>query len=78
MCTTAVSTTPVAKNGTLSDCWLEEKNYLYVGSTTERCFKKIKKYLIEDFLICEYLREFSKKFANGPNGILWGWGETDS
>jgi hypothetical protein len=28
-------------------------------------------------LSCEYLREFSKKIRNGPNGILWGWGETD-
>jgi hypothetical protein len=26
----------------------------------------------------EYLREFLKKIRNGLNGILWGWGETDS
>jgi hypothetical protein len=25
----------------------------------------------------ECLREFSRKIWNGPNGILWGWGETD-
>jgi hypothetical protein len=29
-------------------------------------------------LMCEYLREFFEKIRNGPNGILWGWGETDS
>jgi hypothetical protein len=29
-------------------------------------------------LICEYLGEFSKKIWKGLNGILWGWGETDS
>ncbi len=29
-------------------------------------------------LSCECLREFSKKNRNGLNGILWGWGETDS
>ncbi len=29
-------------------------------------------------LACEYLREFSKKIQNGPNVILWGFGETDS
>ncbi len=29
-------------------------------------------------LSCEYLREFSKKIRNGPNGILRGLGETDS
>ncbi len=29
-------------------------------------------------LSCEYLREFSKKIRNSSNGILWGWGETDS
>ncbi len=29
-------------------------------------------------LTCEYLREFSKKFRNGPNEILWGLGKTDS
>jgi hypothetical protein len=29
-------------------------------------------------LICECLREFSKKIRNGPNGILWDWEETDS
>jgi hypothetical protein len=27
-------------------------------------------------LTSEYIR--SKKILNGPNGILWGWGETDS
>jgi hypothetical protein len=30
-----------------------------------------------DTLTCEYLGEFSK-IRNGPNGIIWGWGETES
>jgi len=25
-----------------------------------------------------YPRILEKKFEKGPNGILWGWGETDS
>jgi hypothetical protein len=29
-------------------------------------------------LSCEYLREFSKKIRNNPDGILRGLGETDS
>ncbi len=29
-------------------------------------------------LTCKYLRKVLKKFENGHNGILWGWGETDS
>ncbi len=28
-------------------------------------------------LTCKYLCKFFKKMWNGPNGILWGWGETD-
>jgi hypothetical protein len=26
-------------------------------------------------LSCEYLREFSKKIRNGPNGVLRAWGK---
>jgi hypothetical protein len=65
---------------------LKAKMYICVNSTIQRCPNKIIKiFLIEDFLIfsfflstlsCEYLRIF-KKIRNGPNGILWGWGETD-
>jgi hypothetical protein len=29
-------------------------------------------------LTCDYIREFLKKIWNGPNGILWGRGETDT
>ncbi len=29
-------------------------------------------------LTCEYLREFFEKNWDGPNRMLWGWGETDS
>jgi hypothetical protein len=52
--------------------------------------KLLKFFWLKIFLIChrcqrhrwstlsrEYFREFSKKIRNGPNGILWGWGETD-
>ena len=71
---------------------LKAKIYLYVNSTSQRCPNNITKiFLIEDFfhlpavsrhwwctLSCEYLREFSKKNQNGPNGIFRGLGETDS
>ncbi len=70
---------------------LKAKMYICVTSTIQRCPNKIINiFLIEDFfichrcrwhrwstLICEYLREFFEKIRNGPNGILWGWGETD-
>jgi hypothetical protein len=67
-------------------------NYIYVNSTIQRCPNKIIKiFLIEDFFhlppvsatqvvnlelwISPWILE---KIWNGPNGILWGWGETDS
>ncbi len=67
----------------------KKKIYLYAYSTTQRCPKEIIKiFLIEDFfhlppvswhqwqtLSCEYLREFSKKNQNGPNGIIRGSGD---
>ncbi len=65
---------------------LKAKIYKYVNSTIQRCPNKIIKFfLIEDFFLfatgvgpastlsCEYLRVFSKKIRNGPNGR-----ETDS
>jgi hypothetical protein len=71
---------------------LKAKIYLYVNSTIQRCPNKIIKiFLILDFL---YLPPVSttlvvnlklqisprifEKIRNGPNGILWGRGETDS
>jgi hypothetical protein len=73
---------------------LKAKIYLYVNSTIHRCPNKIIKiFLVEDFLdlppvsvsltpvvnleLCISPRIF-EKIRNGPNGILWGWGETDS
>ncbi len=46
--------TPVANNGNTirlltPESELEEKNYLYVDSTIQRCKKKCKHFLIEDF-----------------------------
>ncbi len=64
---------------------------IYVNSTIQRCPNKIIKiFLIEDFFHLPpvsltpvvnleqriYPRIF-EKIRNGPNGILWGWGETD-
>jgi hypothetical protein len=71
---------------------LEGKNvYICVNSTIQRCPNKIIKiFLIEDFshlppvsttpVVNLELRISSRNFEkirNGPNGILWGWGETD-
>jgi hypothetical protein len=71
---------------------LKAKIYLYVNSTVHRCPNKIiKNFLIEDFLdlppvsttpvVNLELRispRIFEKIRNGPNRILWGWGETDS
>jgi hypothetical protein len=71
---------------------LEAKIYIYVNSTIQRCSNKfIKTFLIEDFfhlppvsatpVVNFELRISSRlleKIRNGPNGIIWGWGETDS
>jgi hypothetical protein len=68
---------------------LKAKIYIYVNSTIQRCPNKILKiFLIEDFfhLLFRHLVNLElrisprifEKFRNGPNGILWGWGETDS
>ena len=70
---------------------LKAKIYIYVNSTIQRCPNKIIKiFLIEDFfhlppvsatpLVNLELRispRLLEKIRNGPNGILWGWGETD-
>jgi hypothetical protein len=71
---------------------LKAKIYIYVSSTTQRWPNKIIKiFLIEDFFhlppvsltpvanleLRISLRIFGK-ILNGLNGILWGWGETDS
>ncbi len=70
---------------------LEGKN-LHVSSTTQRWPNKIIKiFLIEDFfhlplvsltpvanLELRISQRIFEKIRNGPNGILWGWGETDS
>jgi hypothetical protein len=70
---------------------LEEKNYLYVNSTTQRCPKEIiKNFLIEDFFYLPpvsmtpmvhielriSLRNF-KKSCDDPTGLIRGLGETD-
>jgi hypothetical protein len=70
---------------------LKKKNYLYANSTTQRCPKEIKKFLIEDFfhllplsltpvanLELRISPRISEKIRNGPNGIIRGLGETDS
>jgi hypothetical protein len=70
---------------------LKAKMYICVNSPIQRCPKKIIKiFLIEDFshlppvsttLVVNLELGISprifKKFRNGSNGILWGWGETD-
>jgi hypothetical protein len=62
---------------------LKEKNYPYVYSTTQRCKKTIKTFLIEDFFhfllvsttpVVEQLElpissQIFKKICNCPNGI---------
>ncbi len=62
---------------------LKAKLYIYVNSTIQRCSNKIFKiFLIEDFFHFNLELRISprllEKIRNGPNGILWGWGETDS
>ncbi len=65
--------------------------YIYVNSRTQRCSNEIIKiFLIEDFfhlppvsatLVVNLELRISprifEKIRNGPNRILWGWGETD-
>ena len=71
---------------------LKAKMYIYVISTIQRCPNKINKiFLIEDFshlppvsktpvvnLELRISARLLEKIRKGPNGILWGWGETDS
>jgi hypothetical protein len=71
---------------------LKAKIYIYVNSTIQRCSNKIiKNFLIEDFFhlplvsatpVVKFELRISplllEKIQNGPNGILWGWGGTDS
>jgi hypothetical protein len=71
---------------------LKAKIYIYVTSTIQRCSNKIIKiFLIEDFfhlppvsatpvvnLELRISPRLLDKIRNGPNGILWGWEETDS
>ncbi len=70
---------------------LKAKLYICVKSTIHRCPNKIIKiFLIEDFshlppvsttpvvnLELRISLRIFKKIRNGPNGILWGWGESD-
>jgi hypothetical protein len=70
---------------------LKKKIYPYANSTTQRCSKVIIKiFLIEDFfhlppvlttqvvnLELRISPRIFEKNRNGPNRILWGWGETD-
>jgi hypothetical protein len=67
---------------------LKAKIYIYVNSTIQRCPNKIFKiFLIKDFfhlsttpVVNLELRITPRIFEQiriGPNGILWGWGETD-
>jgi hypothetical protein len=71
---------------------LKVKVYIYVNSTIQRCPNKIyKNFLIKDFfhlppvsatpvvnLELRISPRIFEKIRNGPNVILWGWGETDS
>ncbi len=71
---------------------LKAKIYIYVNSTIQRCTNKIIKiFLIEDFfhlppvsatpvvnLELRISTRILEKIRNGPNGMLWGWGVTDS
>jgi hypothetical protein len=70
---------------------LKAKMYICVTSTIQRCPNKIIKiFLIADFFHLPPLSltpvanldlrispQIFEKIRNGPNGILWGWGETD-
>ncbi len=71
---------------------LKAKIYIYANSTIQRCPNNIIKiFLIEDFfhlppvsltpvvnLELRISPQILEKIRNGPDGILWGWGETDS
>jgi hypothetical protein len=62
---------------------LKAKIYIYVNSTIQMFLNKIFKIFHLPFghLVNLELRispRIFKKIRNGPNGILWGWGETDS
>ncbi len=67
---------------------LKAKFVIYVSSTTQRWPNKIIKiFLIEDFFhlpplsltkVANLELKNLEKIWNGLNGILWGWGETDS
>jgi hypothetical protein len=71
---------------------LKAKIYIYVNSTIQRCpIKIIKIFQVEDFfhlppvsatpvvnLELRISLPILEKIRNGPNGILWGWGVTDS
>jgi hypothetical protein len=70
---------------------VKAKMYISVNSTIQRCPNKvIKIFLIEDFshlppvsttpvvnLELRISPRIFEKNRNGPNGILWAWGETD-
>ncbi len=70
---------------------LKAKMFICVHSSIQRCPNKIIKiFLIEDFshlppvsttpvvnLELWISSRIFEKIRNGPNGILWGWGETD-
>ncbi len=70
---------------------LKAKMYICVNSTIQRCPNKIINiFLFEDFshlppvsatpvvnLELRISQRIFEKIRNGPNGILWGWGETD-
>ncbi len=64
---------------TKSDCW-----HLYVNSTSQRCKKTIKTFLIEDFShlppmsttpVVHLELRISPRIGNGPNGLLRGSGK---
>ncbi len=71
---------------------LKANIYIYVNSTIQWCPNRIIKiFLIEDFfhlppvsttpvvnLDLRISPRIVEKIRNGPIGILWGWGETDS
>jgi hypothetical protein len=59
----------------VSNCFQNSRRYSQL-KVCHRC-QRHRWYRLCTFT-CKYLREFSKKFENGLNGILWSWGETDS
>jgi hypothetical protein len=67
--------TPVVNNGNIirllsSESEVEEKNYLYVNSTTQRCRKKIFNNNMVKHRWCTLRLEL--RIQNGPTWILWG------